>query len=49
MASAQLKASTTGASENWIGVSNAPITYRVDGRQYMLVAVGDTLYSFVMY
>ena len=30
-------------------VSNAPITYRVDGRQYLLVAVGDTLYSFVLY
>jgi alcohol dehydrogenase (cytochrome c) len=30
-------------------VTNAPITYRVDGRQYLLVAVGDTLYSFVLY
>jgi alcohol dehydrogenase (cytochrome c) len=30
-------------------VSNAPITYKVDGRQYLLVATGETLYSFVMY
>jgi alcohol dehydrogenase (cytochrome c) len=30
-------------------VTNAPITYKVDGRQYVLVATGDTLYSFVMY
>jgi alcohol dehydrogenase (cytochrome c) len=30
-------------------VSNAPITYKVDGRQYLLVAAGETLYSFVMY
>ena len=25
------------------GVTNAPTTYRIDGRQYVLVAVGDTL------
>ena len=30
-------------------ISNAPQTYLVDGRQNVLVAVGDTLYSFVMY
>ena len=30
-------------------VTNTPITYRLDGRQYMLVATGDTLYSFVLY
>ncbi|HEU4925762.1 MAG TPA: acido-empty-quinoprotein group A [Vicinamibacterales bacterium] len=30
-------------------VTNAPITYKVDGRQYLLVATGDTLYAFVMY
>ncbi|MGH9307800.1 MAG: acido-empty-quinoprotein group A, partial [Vicinamibacterales bacterium] len=30
-------------------VSNAPITYMLDGRQYLLVASGDTLYSFVLY
>jgi alcohol dehydrogenase (cytochrome c) len=29
--------------------SNAPQTYSVDGRQYMLVAVGDTLYAFSLY
>ena len=28
---------------------NAPQTYEVDGRQYLLVGVGDTLYSFVLY
>jgi alcohol dehydrogenase (cytochrome c) len=27
-------------------VSNAPQTYMLDGKQYVLVAVGDTLYSF---
>jgi alcohol dehydrogenase (cytochrome c) len=31
------------------GPSNAPQTYAVDGRQHLLVAVGDTLYSFVIY
>ena len=27
-------------------IINAPQTYMVDGRQYVLVAVGDTLYAF---
>jgi alcohol dehydrogenase (cytochrome c) len=30
-------------------ISNAPETYMVDGRQYVLVAAGDTLYSFALY
>jgi alcohol dehydrogenase (cytochrome c) len=30
-------------------ISNAPQTYLVDGRQHVLVAVGDTLYAFRMY
>ena len=30
-------------------VTNPPITYRVDGRQYMLVATGDTLFAFMLY
>jgi alcohol dehydrogenase (cytochrome c) len=30
-------------------VSNAPETYMVDGRQYVLVAAGDMLYSFALY
>ena len=30
-------------------VSNPPITYRLDGHQYLLVAAGDTLYSFLLY
>jgi alcohol dehydrogenase (cytochrome c) len=30
-------------------ISNAPQTYVVDGRQHVLVAVGDTLYAFRMY
>ena len=29
--------------------SNAPETYSVDGKQYVLVAVGDTLYAFCLY
>jgi alcohol dehydrogenase (cytochrome c) len=29
--------------------SNAPQTYMVDGRQHVLVAVGDTLYNFLLY
>ena len=29
-------------------ITNAPQTYQVDGRQYMLVATGDTLYAFVI-
>ncbi len=31
------------------GVSNAPQTYRLDGRQYVLTAAGDTLYAFLLY
>jgi len=30
-------------------VSNAPQTYMVDGRQYLLAAAGDTLYAFALY
>ena len=30
-------------------ISNAPETYMVDGRQYVLVAAGDTLYAFTLY
>jgi len=30
-------------------LSNAPETYMIDGRQYLLCFVGDTMYSFVMY
>jgi alcohol dehydrogenase (cytochrome c) len=30
-------------------ISNAPQTYLLDGRQHVLVAVGDTLYDFLMY
>ena len=30
-------------------VTNAPQTYMVDGRQYVLVAAGDTLYAFALY
>ena len=30
-------------------VTNAPETYLVDGRQHILVAAGDTLYSFALY
>ncbi|HYT64869.1 MAG TPA: acido-empty-quinoprotein group A [Vicinamibacterales bacterium] len=29
--------------------SNAPETYSLDGKQYVLVAVGDTLYAFSLY
>jgi alcohol dehydrogenase (cytochrome c) len=29
--------------------SNPPITYMLDGRQYLLVACGGTLFSFVLY
>jgi alcohol dehydrogenase (cytochrome c) len=29
--------------------SNAPETYMVDGRQHVLIAVGDTLYAFTLY
>jgi len=31
------------------GVTNAPITYMLDGRQHILVASGDTLYAFALY
>jgi len=30
-------------------ITNAPQTFDIDGRQYVLVGVGDTLYSFVLY
>ena len=30
-------------------VTNAPITYMLDGRQHILVAAGDTLYAFALY
>ncbi len=30
-------------------ISNAPQTYMVDGRQYVLVAVGETLFAFALY
>ena len=30
-------------------ISNAPQTYLIDGRQYVLVAVGQRLFAFVMY
>jgi alcohol dehydrogenase (cytochrome c) len=30
-------------------ISNAPQTFDIDGKQYVLVGVGDTLYSFVLY
>lgn len=30
-------------------VSNAPETYLIDGKQYILVAAGDTLYAFYLY
>ena len=29
-------------------VSNAPETYEIDGRQYVLIAVTDTLYAFAL-
>jgi alcohol dehydrogenase (cytochrome c) len=29
--------------------SNAPETYLLDGRQQILIAVGDTLYAFSLY
>jgi len=29
-------------------VSNGPMTYELDGTQYLVVGAGDTLYSFVM-
>jgi alcohol dehydrogenase (cytochrome c) len=30
-------------------VSNAPETYMLDGHQYLLIAAGDTLYTFTLY
>ena len=30
-------------------VSNAPQTYMVQGKQYILAAAGDTLYAFTLY
>ena len=30
-------------------ISNAPQTYLIDGRQHVLVAVGDSLYAFALY
>jgi alcohol dehydrogenase (cytochrome c) len=30
-------------------ISNAPQTYMIDGKQYILIAAGDTLYSFYLY
>ena len=30
-------------------LSNAPETYAIDGKQYLLVASGDTLYAFALY
>jgi hypothetical protein len=29
-------------------ISNGPITYTLDGSQYVVVAAADTLWSFVM-
>ena len=29
-------------------MSNGPITYELDGRQYLVVAAGDTVFGFVM-
>jgi alcohol dehydrogenase (cytochrome c) len=30
-------------------ISNAPQTHSLDGKQHVLVAVGDTLYDFTIY
>ena len=30
-------------------ISNAPQTYLLDGRQHVLVAVGDTVFAFALY
>jgi alcohol dehydrogenase (cytochrome c) len=30
-------------------ISNAPETYMLDGHQYILIAAGDSLYSFTLY
>jgi alcohol dehydrogenase (cytochrome c) len=29
-------------------ISNGPITYELDGRQYVVAAAGDTLWAFVL-
>lgn len=31
-----------------VAAPNAPITYQLDGKQYVFVAAGDTLYAFVL-
>lgn len=31
------------------GMSNPPITYQLDGKQYIVVAANDTMYGFAMY
>ena len=31
------------------GMSNAPISYELDGTQYVVIAAGDTIYSFAMF
>lgn len=31
------------------GMSNAPITYEMDGIQYIIVGAGDTMYAYAMY
>ena len=47
------RTSDPAAVELWharIGqVTNAPQSYLVDGRQHVLVAAGDALYSFALY
>ncbi len=30
-------------------MTNAPITYELDGMQYLVVGAGDSLFGFVMY
>jgi alcohol dehydrogenase (cytochrome c) len=30
-------------------ISNGPISYQLDGVQYVIVATGDTLYGFAMH
>ncbi len=29
-------------------ISNGPITYEIEGTQYLVVAAGDTLFAFAM-
>jgi alcohol dehydrogenase (cytochrome c) len=31
-----------------LAAPNAPMTFMLDGRQHVLVAAGDTIYSFVL-